>query len=159
MWFWYKEICIFHNFKKNRSSMTQDFCPAPLNFMFCPLSQKFALFSISTHWGRDKVAAIFPDDIFTCIFLNETLWISLKIALKFAPKIRINNIQIMLGADKPSSEPMVVSLLTHKCVTRSQWVKTWKSIFHRLKSGQFKVLCTGCGTHVWVVLTMSMSFQ
>ena len=27
--------------------------------------------------------------------------------------------------DKPLSEPMVVSLLTHNCVTRPQWVKNW----------------------------------
>ena len=73
----------------------------------------------------------FADDIFKCIFLNQNAWISLKISLKFAPKVRINNIpalvQIMawhrLG-DKPLSEPMMVSLLTHICVTWPQWVKT-----------------------------------
>ena len=27
--------------------------------------------------------------------------------------------------DKPLSEPMMVSLLTHICVTRPQWVNTW----------------------------------
>ena len=72
----------------------------------------------------------FPD-IFKCNFLNEDVWISIKISLKFVPKGPINNIpalvQIMawrrLG-DKPWSEPMMVSLLTHKCVTRPQWVIT-----------------------------------
>ena len=34
----------------------------------------------------------FPDDIFKGIFLNENEWISLKISLKFALKVRINNI-------------------------------------------------------------------
>ena len=34
----------------------------------------------------------FPDDVFKCIFLNENIWISLKISLKFIPKVRINNI-------------------------------------------------------------------
>ena len=71
------------------------------------------------------------DDIFKCIFLNENVWIVLKISLEFVPKVRINNIpalvQIMAWrrqGDKPLSEPMMVSLLTHICVTRPQWVKT-----------------------------------
>ena len=34
----------------------------------------------------------FADDIFKCTFLNENIWISLKISLKFVPKVRINNI-------------------------------------------------------------------
>ena len=72
----------------------------------------------------------FPDDIFEGIFLNKNEWISLKISLKFVPKVRINNIpalvQIMAWrrrGDKPLSEPMMVSLLTHICVTRPQWFK------------------------------------
>ena len=32
---------------------------------------------------RDKMAAIFADDIFKYIFLNENVWISLEISLKF----------------------------------------------------------------------------
>ena len=72
----------------------------------------------------------FPDDIFKCIFLNENEWISIKISLKFVPKGQINNIpslfQIMAWrrpGDKPLSEAMMVSLLTHICVTPPQWVK------------------------------------
>ena len=71
----------------------------------------------------------FPDDIFKCVFLNENVCISLKISLKFVTEVRINNIpalvQIMawrLPGDKPLSEPMMVNLLTHICVTRPQWV-------------------------------------
>ena len=33
-----------------------------------------------------------PDDIIKCIFLNENVWISLKISLKFVFKVPINNI-------------------------------------------------------------------
>ena len=72
----------------------------------------------------------FADDIFKCIFENENEWISHRISLKFVPKVRINNIpalvQIMAWrrpGDKPLSEPMMLSLLTHICVTRPQWVK------------------------------------
>ena len=72
----------------------------------------------------------FPDDIFIFIFLNENVWISVKISLKFVPKGSINNIpaliQIMAWrqpGDKPLSESMLVSLLTPICVTCPQWVK------------------------------------
>ena len=72
----------------------------------------------------------FPDDIFKCIFLNENVWISTKISLKFVPKGPINNIptlvQIMAWrqqGDKPLSEPMMVRLSKHKCVPQPQWVK------------------------------------
>ena len=38
----------------------------------------------------------FADDIFKCIFVNENAWIALKILLKFAPKVRINNIPALV---------------------------------------------------------------
>ena len=70
----------------------------------------------------------FTDDIFKCIFLNENEWISPRISLKFVPKVRINNIQALVQimawrrpSDKPLSEPVMVSLLTHIYVTRPQW--------------------------------------
>ena len=72
----------------------------------------------------------FADDIFKWIFLNENVWTSIKISLKFVPRGPISNIpalvQIMAwrrSGDKPLSEPMMVRLLTHICVTRPQWVK------------------------------------
>ena len=70
----------------------------------------------------------FPDDIFKWIFLWENVWISIKISLKFVLTIPINNIpalvQIMAwrrSGDKPLSELIMDSLLTHICVTRPQW--------------------------------------
>ena len=72
----------------------------------------------------------FADDVFKCNFLNENVWIPIKISLKFVPKGPINNmpalVQIMAWrrpGDKPLSEPMMVSSLTHICVTRPLWVK------------------------------------
>ena len=69
----------------------------------------------------------FADDIFKCIFLNENVWIAIKISLKFVPKIRINNITALVQkmawrrpGDKPLSEPMMVSLLMHIWVSRPQ---------------------------------------
>ena len=71
----------------------------------------------------------FADDTFKRISLNENVRISINISLKFVPKGLINNIpalvQIMAWrrpGDKPLSEPMMVTLLTHICVTRPQWV-------------------------------------
>ena len=73
----------------------------------------------------------FADDVFKCIFENENEWISPWISLKFVPKIRINKtpalVQILAWrrpGDKPLSEPMMVSLPTHLCVTRPQWVNS-----------------------------------
>ena len=72
----------------------------------------------------------FADDTFKRIFLKENVRISNKISLKFVPKSPIDNIPALFQitawrrpGDKPLCEPMMVSLLTHICVTRPQWVK------------------------------------
>ena len=69
----------------------------------------------------------FADDTFKRVFVNGNVEISIKISLKIVPKGPINNIpalvQIMAwrrSGDKPLSEPMLASLLTHICVTRAQ---------------------------------------
>ena len=56
----------------------------------------------------------FAHNVFKCNFLNENVWIPIKISLKFVPKGPINNIpalvQIMAWrqtGDKPLSEPMM----------------------------------------------------
>ena len=74
---------------------------------------------------------LFPDDIFKSIFINENVQILIKISLTFVPKTPINNILVLVQimdwhrpGDKPLSEPMMVSLLTHICVTWPQWVNT-----------------------------------
>ena len=77
----------------------------------------------------------YADDMFKCIFLNENVWISIKISLKFVPKGPINNIPLLVqimawrrSGDKPLSESMVIRLPTHICVTRPQWVNSlWTS--------------------------------
>ena len=78
----------------------------------------------------------FADDIFKRIFLNENILIPMKISLKFLPRDSINNIPALvqkmawcLPGDKPLSEPMMVRLPTHICITRPQWVNSKKNIF------------------------------
>ena len=77
----------------------------------------------------------FADDTFKRIFVNENVSIFIEISLKFVPKDPINNIpalvQIMAWrrpGDRPLFEPMMISLPTHICVTRPQWVKVIKSV-------------------------------
>ena len=77
-----------------------------------------------THWGRDKWTAFSNG-----FFLNGCVWIPIKIPLKFVPKGPINKIPALVQViawhrpgDKPLSGQMMVSLPTHICVTRPQWV-------------------------------------
>ena len=65
-------------------------------------------------------------------FSNENCCILIKFSLKYVRKGPIDNnpalVQIMtwrLSGDKSLSEPMMISLPTHICVTLPQWVKVW----------------------------------
>ena len=68
--------------------------------------------------------------IFKSIILNENVWIMINISLAFVvPKGPFNNIHLLVQilswrrpGNKPSSEPMMVSLQAHICVNRPQWV-------------------------------------
>ena len=66
------------------------------------------------------MAAVSQTILSNVFYMNEDVRISIKISLMFVPKGPINNIaalvQIMAwrrSDDKPLSEPMMVSLLTH----------------------------------------------
>ena len=79
----------------------------------------------------------FAEDIFKLIFLNENVWISTKIPLKFVLKVPIDNIPALVQItawwrphDRPLSEPMMVSWLTHKCITWPQWVNPVSGSLH-----------------------------
>ena len=100
----------------------------------------------------------FADDIFKRIFFNENVWISIKISLTFVPKGPIYNnpalVQIMaqrLPGDKPLSEPMMDSLLTHIGVTRPQWVKWLHAILT-----QCLVLCHYVMFGVWAMIDLDL---
>ena len=93
------------------------------------LSTESIINQFNTLWPRQN-GRRFADDTFKRIFLNKNVRISIKISLKFLPKGPINNnpalVQIMAwrrSGDKPLSELMMVSLLTHICVTWPQWVR------------------------------------
>ena len=116
-------------------------CFAINDILPIPTTKHFLWFWWDHRWSV-KLSSVWPlntfrstkigchsTDIFKCIFLNENVYISINISLKFVPNGPINNIptlvQIMAwrrSGDKPLSEPMLVSLLTHICVIRPQWV-------------------------------------
>ena len=71
----------------------------------------------------------FADDNLKYIFLNENVWILIKISLKFVHKGPIDYIPVLVqkmawrrSGDKSLSELMLVILPTHICVSRLQWV-------------------------------------
>ena len=76
------------------------------------------------------MAAILQTTLSNIFSWMKMLWFQLKFhSIKFVPKVPINNIsalvQIMacrLVGDKPLSEPMMVRLLMHICITPPQWV-------------------------------------
>ena len=82
----------------------------------------------------------FPNKIFPCIFLNENVQILLNIWVKFVPRDPINNISSLVPimawrrpGDKPFSEPMMVSSLTHLTSLGLNEIKICKTglSFHR----------------------------
>ena len=88
----------------------------------------------SRYWPRSLArprqdGCLFAYDIFKRIFFNKNDWSSITISLKFVPKDPINNSTALVlimawrrPGDKSLSKPMLVSLPTHICVTRPQWV-------------------------------------
>ena len=72
----------------------------------------------------------------SCIFLNENVWFSLEISFNFVRNVRINKISALvqilawhIPGNMPLSEPMVVNLLTHICVTRPQWLNRYHTCY------------------------------
>ena len=114
--------------KKNiNSCVTQDFITTVGKL-------EMVIFSWSLNTSRQRLnGRHLTDNIFKCIFVNENVWIPIEISLKFVPKGPINNIPALVHimawcspGDKPLSEPMMVSLLTHISITWPQWFnKAW----------------------------------
>ena len=105
----------------------------PVPLYDAPLMQWSALL---THWRWDKMAAVFQTT-----FSNEfsrmkmfEFWSKFHWSLFLINKITAL-VQIMAWrrpGDKPLSEPVMVSLPTHICVARPQWVNSvqYKAMMH-----------------------------
>ena len=104
--------------------------------IICFMGQKICIYgsicmlckdnSLRPRRNRHHVA----DDSFICIFLNETLSISIRISPKFIPKGPSNNIPALVQmmdwrrlGDQPLTEAIMVTLPTHICVTRFRYLK------------------------------------
>ena len=123
-----------------------------------------------THWGWDRMAAIFQTTFSDAFSWMKIFKFRLGL-LKFVPKSPINNIpalvQIMAWrrpGDKPLYEPMMVNLSTHICVTRPQWVNGlcwlhlchWYSMMMSSNGDIFHVTGLLCGEFIgprWIPLT------
>ena len=108
---------------------------------------------VLTHWGRIKMDTI-SQTTFSSAFSWMNVLIAINISLKIVPKVSINNIRALVQimawrspGDKPLSEPMMVRLPTHICVTRPQWVKciinTLLTSFSRCR-WHFRIGCIAC---------------
>ena len=103
------------------------FVPISFNTLMSAVTRKAVKHNYSlTHFNtlRRRQHGCHLPDILKWILWNENIWILIKISLNIVPRGPINNIpslvQIMAWprpGDKPLSEPMMVSLLTHICIT------------------------------------------
>ena len=78
-----------------------------------------------THWVRDKMVAIFADDIFKCISWMKMYTLRLKFHWSLFPRVQSTIFKHWFRerpGDKPLSKPMMAILLTNIFVTRPQWV-------------------------------------
>ena len=84
--------------------------------------------------------------------MNENVWMSIKISLKFIPKVLINNIPSSIGWNnglvptrhKPLSEPMMIILLMHKRITRTQWVKSFNTKWVKIITDHLLIIQLHC---------------
>ena len=86
-----------------------------------------------THWGRDKMTAVSQTTLSNAFSWMKMLAFRLRFHWSLFQRFQINDIpswvQIMAwrrSGDKPLSEPMMVSLSTHICITRPQRVNKKK---------------------------------
>ena len=88
-----------------------------------------------THWGRDEMNNI-SQTTFSNVFssLMKMLEFRFKFHWSLFTRVQLTIFQLWIQimawrrwGDKPLIEPMMVSLPTHICVARPQWVKTWNT--------------------------------
>ena len=123
--------------KQNGRYFADDIFTEVFNERFSVLIKKcHRRFSWRHNW---HYVITFPRRHFKCLFINENVGISIKISLKFVPKGSTYNIPpwVQKMAWRPVSE-LMVSLLTHICVNRSQWVIWTNFITSALPSWNLK---------------------
>ena len=85
-----------------------------------------------THWDRDRIATIYQTTSLKAFSWIKIYVFWLKFHLILLLRVELTTLpQIMAwrrSGDRPLSEPMMVRLLTHICVTWVQWVKSSQAI-------------------------------
>ena len=119
----YSDVCHWHD------SSCINHCTTGIQQMLCNCFKAHFTGWKSIHWGRERMAAVSQTTFSNAFSWMKSLLIPIKISLQFVPKGPINNIPSLVQTmawphpgDKPLSEPMMVRLPTHVCVTRPQWV-------------------------------------
>ena len=110
-------------------------CSAPIHLLFGAVNNEYFKFLNTL---RTKYKGFhFTDDILKWIFVNENVWIAINISLKRDTESRISKFLALVEikawrrtGDNPLSDPMMFSLLTHICVTLSQWVNIL--VYHKI---------------------------
>ena len=119
-----------------------------------------ALCADSSRWPRQRAKGPSLREVCPCCgrhfqvhFLEWKCINFIKFSLKFVPKGPINTISALVKlmawrrpGDKPLSEPMIVSLLTHICVTRPQWVNHNSEINTQFYDVSLYLVCFCPGT-------------
>ena len=85
----------------------------------CEIRLPFSAIKLAFNWLMPRQnRRYFADDVFKWNFLNENIWISINIPLKFVPKGPINIIPALVHiiawhrtGDKPLSEPMMTQFI------------------------------------------------
>ena len=140
-----------------RSSMRSHNEPAAISGDLADFADRSEV-AILCDWGINRHP--FADDTFKHIFTNENVRISINTSLTFVPKGLINNLPALVQimdwrppGTKPLSEPMMVWLLTHICVTRPQWVNiNFECLFHgQIFSQKYNETTTvsKSGSNIW----------
>ena len=107
----------------------------------------------------------FPDDIFKCIFLNENVWISIKISLKFVSRGPINKIpalvQIMAWLVYwRIYASLGLNVELNHCDLKKCWT-FWIHDFYCilwLKSSKYSVKFHSVVIHIWLSLVQVMAW-
>ena len=133
-------------------------CNAAWSYYYWTVHRQLIIIPLNSLMPRQN-GCHFPDGIFKCIFLNENVWISLKM---FILDVRTYNIlalvQIMAcrrPGDKPFSKPMMVNLQRQMCVARPQWVKRvirQDSSLHQWFSGMYGFFMRNIKGLMWNIL-------
>ena len=143
-WFmcWFSDICFHWALARE-----QLYWPLSLLAWLCDKHNHVLWFNIfrPRQNGRN-----FPDDIFKCIVLNENVWISIKISLKFVPSVRLTIFQHWLrkwlGAVQATSHYM------------NQWWLVYWRIYMSRGLIELTRSCIGSSVfHVFMVYRLGLS--